>query len=86
MQIIWILDVMVWPQKKDFDDAYIVTDLMEADLSAILSSKQQLSDTHIKYFIYQILRAMKYIHSAGILHRDMKPQNILINSVSNTQS
>ena len=77
---------MVWPQKKDFDDAYIVTDLMEADLSAILSSKQQLSDTHIKYFIYQILRAMKYIHSAGILHRDMKPQNILINSVSNTQS
>ena len=36
---------MVWPQKKDFDDAYIVTDLMEADLSAILSSKQQLSDT-----------------------------------------
>ncbi|KAL0663074.1 hypothetical protein Bca4012_099911 [Brassica carinata] len=33
---------------------------------------------HENYFLYQILRGLKYIHSANVLHRDLKPSNLLV--------
>lgn len=41
---------------------------------------QKLSNDHICYFLYQILRGLKYIHSANVLHRDLKPSNLLLNT------
>ena len=78
--IISILDVMQPPEDiDDFEDVYVVLDLMESDLHHIIHSVQPLSDEHIKFFLYQILRGLKYIHSASVLHRDLKPSNLLIN-------
>lgn len=51
-----------------------------ADLDRIISSSQDLSDQHFQYFLYQILRGLKYIHSADVLHRDLKPSNLLVNA------
>jgi len=34
----------------------------------------------LQYFLYQLLRGLKYVHSANVLHRDLKPSNLLLNS------
>jgi tRNA A-37 threonylcarbamoyl transferase component Bud32 len=81
--IVSIIDMMpslVTRNIEEFKDVYIVTDLMETDLHRIIYSKQALSADHSQYFVYQILRALKYIHSANVLHRDLKPSNILVNA------
>jgi serine/threonine protein kinase len=56
------------------------TELMECDLAAIIRSGQPLTDAHFQSFIYQILCGLKYIHSANVLHRDLKPGNLLVNA------
>lgn len=53
---------------------------MESDLHKIIVSSQPLTPDHIKVFLYQMLRGLKYLHSARILHRDIKPGNLLVNS------
>eukprot|EP00729_Bicosta_minor_P002164 gene2164-25393_t len=36
---------------------------------------------NVKIFLYQLLRGLKYCHSRKVLHRDLKPQNLLINAI-----
>ena len=54
-------------------------DLMESDLHRIIHSSQDLTDEHVRFFLYQLLRGLKYIHSANVIHRDLKPSNLLVN-------
>lgn len=63
----------------NFKDVYTVSELMATDLHNIIASEQGLTGDHCQYFTYQILRALKHIHSANVLHRDLKPSNILLN-------
>ncbi|KAL5098830.1 hypothetical protein RYX36_003157 [Vicia faba] len=77
--IIAIKDIIRPPQKDAFNDVYIVYELMDTDLHQIIRSNQPLNLDHCQYFLYQLLRGLKYVHSANVLHRDLKPSNLLLN-------
>ncbi len=77
--IISVLDIVRPTSWQKFESVYLVQELMETDLQKIIS-QQSLSEDHIQYFIYQILRALKSLHSAQVIHRDLKPSNLLLNS------
>jgi serine/threonine protein kinase len=53
---------------------------MDTDLGQVIKSNESLSEDHIKFFFYQLLRGLKYIHSAGVCHRDLQPKKLLMNS------
>ncbi|XP_055992636.1 mitogen-activated protein kinase 7 isoform X1 [Sorex fumeus] len=63
----------------EFKSVYVVLDLMESDLHQIIHSSQPLTLEHVRYFLYQLLRGLKYMHSAQVIHRDLKPSNLLVN-------
>jgi len=76
--IIALKDIMTPVARSNFKDVYLVYDLMDTDLHQIIKSSQALTDDHCQYFIYQLLRGLKYLHSANVLHRDLKPSNLLL--------
>ncbi|XP_070679632.1 mitogen-activated protein kinase 4 isoform X2 [Malus domestica] len=78
--VISIKDIVRPPKKETFNDVYVVYELMDTDLHQIIRSDQPLTDDHCQYFLYQLLRGLKYVHSANVLHRDLKPSNLLLNA------
>lgn len=83
--VVGLHDVLVPRDAQGFNDVYLVTELMETDLDKLIKSKTVLEDQHIRWIIYQLLRALAYVHGANVSHRDVKPANIVVDSQCNVK-
>lgn len=65
-----------WP----FNQIYFVVKKADGTLDQVLKTSNddgtKLNEETIQYLVYQMVRALKHIHSANVMHRDLKPDNI----------
>ena len=74
------------PNVVDFQEAYkrkgnlyLVFEFVEKNLLELLQEQPQGLDPNlIRHLIYQLCKAIKYMHEQNIIHRDVKPENLLI--------
>lgn len=77
------------PRKQDSTKGglgiFIVMEYMQTDLKELLNltASTKITEGHAIQIIYNLLCAVKFIHSANIIHRDIKPANILIDQNCN---
>ncbi|KAK6143781.1 hypothetical protein DH2020_024129 [Rehmannia glutinosa] len=63
---------------------YLVFDYMEHDLAGLAASPVvRFTESQIKCFMQQLLRGLEHCHSRGVLHRDIKGSNLLIDNHGN---
>jgi serine/threonine protein kinase len=85
-----LIDILI-PPKEDNNDlfgVFIVMEYFERDLKSVMSfapSKKDFTVDHALLILYNILCALKFLHSANVLHRDLKPANILIDENCNVK-
>jgi serine/threonine protein kinase len=63
--IVEIKHILLPPQPRAFKDVYIVFELMETDLHQVIKANDDLTAEHHQFFLYQMLRGLKYVHSGA---------------------
>ncbi|KAK9960324.1 hypothetical protein ABG768_010394 [Culter alburnus] len=64
---------------KDTGTLSLICELMEMNIYEFIKGRQHpVSESKAKHYMYQLCRSLDHMHSHGIFHRDVKPENILI--------
>jgi hypothetical protein len=66
--IVEIKHIMLPPSRREFRDIYVIFELMESDLHQVIKANDDLTPEHHQFFLYQLLRGMKYIHAGSRFH------------------
>ncbi len=75
----WIIELKASFQEDDY--LYLIMEyLAGGDLMALLIKKDILSENEAKFYISELILAIESIHKLDCIHRDIKPDNILIDS------
>ncbi|ONK71467.1 uncharacterized protein A4U43_C04F8960 [Asparagus officinalis] len=61
--IVEIRHIMLPPSRREFKDIYVVFELMESNLNQVINANDDLTPKHHQFFMYHLLRAMKYTHN-----------------------
>eukprot|EP01126_Amoeba_proteus_P014827 TRINITY_DN16582_c0_g1_i1.p1 TRINITY_DN16582_c0_g1~~TRINITY_DN16582_c0_g1_i1.p1 ORF type:complete len:444 (+),score=87.32 TRINITY_DN16582_c0_g1_i1:1100-2431(+) len=64
---------------QDKENLYLITDFINGgEICYHLSKKKQFSEILAKFYSSQIVLGLEYLHSHGIIYRDLKPENLLL--------
>ena len=83
--IVRLLDVDVPQQYKAWDSVYIVNTLLDMDLKTAMRSGKIDTPYKQKKVAYQMLLGLEHMHSLGLMHRDVKSRNLLVDKDLNLQ-
>lgn len=64
--IVEIKRITLPPSSREFRDIYVVFELMESDLHQVIKANDDLTREHQQFFLYQLLRALKYMHTGDV--------------------
>eukprot|EP00195_Chlamydomonas_chlamydogama_P001171 CAMPEP_0202920964 /NCGR_PEP_ID=MMETSP1392-20130828/77134_1 /ASSEMBLY_ACC=CAM_ASM_000868 /TAXON_ID=225041 /ORGANISM="Chlamydomonas chlamydogama, Strain SAG 11-48b" /LENGTH=358 /DNA_ID=CAMNT_0049614489 /DNA_START=48 /DNA_END=1124 /DNA_ORIENTATION=+ len=78
--VVGIKQILLPSNPRTFRDIFVVFELMQSDLHTIIGANDDLTHSHHKVLLYQLLRGIHFIHQSGVLHGDLKPKNILVNA------
>ena len=73
-------DIFIEPTEDNFLKVSIITKKFDSDLKNIIYSNQSLEISQIQYIAFQLALALENLHSKSLVHRDVKPGNVLISS------
>ncbi len=68
------------PAPADRSNRYLVVDLMSGGDLRFHISRKTFTEDAVRFWISELGCALKYIHELGIIHRDVKPDNVLLDA------
>ena len=64
---------------EDTDNVYMLTELCtNQTLHELLRRRKTITELEVQYYVYQLIKALKYLHNLKIIHRDLKLANLFL--------